>query len=41
MFYVPDFMKKDLPKSMKLKLKGGGFVDPDSKLEHKAHVLKV
>jgi len=35
------FMKKDMPKSMKMKLKGGGFVDPDSNLEHKAHVLKV
>ena len=34
-------MKKDLPKSMKLKLKGGGCVDPDSKLEHKTHVVKV
>ena len=29
------FMKKDMPKSMKMKLKGGGFVDPDSNLEHK------
>ena len=35
------FLKKDLPKSMKLKLKGGGIVDPDSGLDHKAHVLKV
>ena len=26
---------------MKLKLKGGGYVDPDSKLENRAHVLKV
>ena len=26
---------------MKLKLKGGGIVDPDSGLDHKAHVLKV
>ncbi len=34
-------LKKDIPKSMKIKLKGGGFVDPDSKLEDKAHVLKV
>ncbi len=24
-----------------MKLKGGGFVDPDSGLEEKAHVLKV
>ena len=32
---------KDLPKSMKLKLKGGAFVDPESGLDHKAHVLKV
>jgi len=35
------FVPKSLPKSMKMKLKGGGFVDPDSNLEHKAHVLKV
>ena len=35
------FVKKDMPKSMKLKLKGGGFVDPDSNLDHKAHVLKI
>jgi len=34
-------LKKDIPKSMTIKLKGGGFVDPDSKLEDKAHVLKV
>ena len=33
-------MKKDLPTKMKLKLKGGGVVDPDSGLEKKAHVLK-
>ena len=26
---------------MKLKLKGGGVVDPDSGLEDSAHVLKV
>lgn len=26
---------------LKLKLKGGGVVDPDSGLEDKAHVLKV
>ena len=26
---------------MKLKLKGGGVVDPDSGLEDNAHVLKV
>lgn len=32
---------KELPKSVKMKLKGGGFVDPDSGLEDKAHVLKV
>ncbi len=30
----------DLPKSMKLKLKGGAYVDPESGLEHKAHVYK-
>lgn len=35
-----EFMKKDLPTKMKLKLKGGGVVDPDSGLEKKAHVLK-
>ena len=29
------------PKSVKLKLKGGAYVDPDSELEDKAHVLKV
>ena len=34
------FMKKDLPTKMKLKLKGGGVVDPDSGLEKKTHVLK-
>ena len=28
------------PKSVKLKLKGGAYVDPDSELEDKAHVLK-
>ena len=30
-----------IPKSVKMKLKGGGFVDPDSGLENKAHVLKI
>ena len=25
---------------MKLKLKGGAYVDPESNLDHKAHVLK-
>ncbi len=30
----------DMPKSMKLKLKGGAYVDPESGLEHDAHVLK-
>ena len=35
------FMSKELPKSVKMKLKGGGFVDPESGLEEKAHVLKV
>eukprot|EP00094_Tigriopus_californicus_P008027 TCALIF_07727-PA protein Name:"Similar to Parp1 Poly [ADP-ribose] polymerase 1 (Rattus norvegicus)" AED:0.26 eAED:0.26 QI:26/1/1/1/1/1/8/253/558 len=34
------FIAKDLPKSMKLKLKGGAYVDPESGLDHKAHVLK-
>ena len=34
------FVSKDLPKSMKLKLKGGAYVDPESGLEHKAHVIK-
>ena len=34
-------LKKDVPKSVKLKLKGGGYVDPDSGLEDKAHVLKA
>jgi len=28
------------PKSIKLKLKGGAYVDPDSELQEKAHVLK-
>jgi len=28
------------PKSVKLKLKGGAYVDPDSGVENKAHVLK-
>ena len=35
------YMKKEMPKSVKMKLKGGGFVDPESGLEEKAHVLKV
>jgi len=30
----------DMPKSMRVKLKGGAYVDPESGLEHKAHVLK-
>ena len=30
----------NLPKSMKLKLKGGSYVDPESGLDEKAHVLK-
>ena len=33
--------KKEMPKSVKMKLKGGGFVDPDSGLEDKAHVYKI
>lgn len=32
---------KEMPKSVKMKLKGGGFVDPDSGLEDKAHVLST
>ena len=28
------------PKSVKLKLKGGAYVDPDSELQDEAHVLK-
>lgn len=36
-----NFLKKEMPKSVKMKLKGGGFVDPDSGLQEKAHVLKV
>ena len=35
------FIKKEMPKSVKMKLKGGGFVDPDSGLEDKAHVYKI
>lgn len=34
------FIDKDVPKSMKLKLKGGAYVDPESGLDHKTHVLK-
>ena len=34
------FIAKDLPKSMRLKLKGGAYVDPESGLDHKAHVYK-
>ncbi len=30
-----------MPKSVKLKLKGGGFVDPETGLEDKASVHKV
>ena len=30
-----------MPKSLKMKLKGGGYVDPDSELENKAHVYKA
>jgi hypothetical protein len=33
--------KKEMPKSVKMTMKDGGFVDPESKLEHKAHVLKI
>jgi len=35
------FESSSLPKSVKLKLKGGGYVDPDSGLQNKAHVYKV
>lgn len=30
-----------MPEKLKLTLKGGGVVDPDSGLEDKAHVLKA
>lgn len=32
---------KEMPKSMKLKLKGGAYVDPESGLDAKAHVIKA
>ena len=35
------YESSSMPKSVKLKLKGGGFVDPDTKLEDKASVHKV
>ncbi len=35
------YFSKELPKSVKMKLKGGGFVDPESGLEDKAHVLST
>ena len=46
MIYHSDYSKsfkekKEMPKSVKMKLKGGGFVDPDSGLEDKAHVYKI
>ena len=31
------FQSKSMPKSVKLKLKGGGYVDPDSGLEDKVN----
>lgn len=30
-----------MPEKMKLTLKGGGVVDPESELDHKTHVLKT
>jgi len=35
------YESSSMPKSVKLKLKGGGFVDPDTKLEDKASVHKI
>jgi len=35
------FKSASMPKSVKLKLKGGGYVDPDSGLQDKASVYKV
>ena len=35
------YESKSMPKSVKLKLKGGGFVDPETGLEDKASVHKV
>jgi len=35
------FQSASMPKSVKLKLKGGGYVDPDSGLDDKAHVYAV
>ena len=40
MFSASRFLSQ-APKSVKLKLKGGAYVDPDSELEDKAHVLKA
>ena len=37
---MEDAFVKDMPKSMKLKLKGGAYVDPESNLDHKTHVFK-
>lgn len=33
--------KEAAPKSMKVQLKGGAYVDPESGLDQKAHVVKV
>ena len=35
------YIDQSMPKSMKLKLKGGAYVDPESGLEDKAHVYKT
>ena len=35
------FQSKSMPKSVKLKLKGGGYVDPDSGLEDKVNPLHL
>ena len=35
------YESSNMPKSVKLKLKGGGFVDPETGLEDKASVYKV
>ena len=35
-----EMFKKDMAKSIKLTVKGGGAVDPESELDKKTHVLK-
>ena len=35
-----EMFKKDMTKSIKLTVKGGGAVDPESELDKKTHVLK-